>query len=202
MHSSGSATRKHLFRFSFVLRNRNIVIMRNGAEATTRKHPQRFSRGFSLVEVVIAMGIVVFAFIPLLGLIPMGLNTSRQAVDTTVEAQIVQQMTSQVQQTAFSSLTGLNNEGLLYFDANGNTISSASGAVYKACFSVTTSASNSSLPNGTVLPGGSTTQALTTVTVYVLSTRTPGGMTAQTLQDLTGNSATKKYFVLVANNGL
>ena len=153
--------------------------------------------GFSLVEVVIAVGIVAFAFIPLLGLVPMGLNASRQAIDTTVEAQIIQQMTSEALQTDFSTLSTLNNSALLYFDANGNVTSSASSAIYKACFSVPT--------GGTQLPGmatGTTTQQLTTVTIYILSTRTAGGMAAQSQTDLSGNSSTKQYFVYVANNGL
>ena len=37
--------------------------------------------GFSLVEVIVALGIVAFAFVGLLGIIPSGLNTFRQSVD-------------------------------------------------------------------------------------------------------------------------
>lgn len=158
--------------------------------------------GFSLVEVVLAMGIVAVAFIPLLGLMPLGLSTSRQAIDTTIEAQIIQQMTSQAQQTDFSLLTTLNNNSLLYFDANGNTTTSASAAIYKAGFSVPTGSGNASLPGTTTLPGGASTQTLATITIYILSTHSPGGMTAQTQQDLINNPATKKYVVFVADDGL
>jgi type II secretory pathway pseudopilin PulG len=44
---------------------------------------QKFSRiaGFSLVEVIVALGIVAFAFVGLLGIIPSGLSSFRQSVD-------------------------------------------------------------------------------------------------------------------------
>jgi uncharacterized protein (TIGR02598 family) len=148
--------------------------------------------GFSLVEVVIAVGIVAFAFIPMLGLVPMGLNTSRQAIDTTIEAQIIQQMTGQAQQTDFSQLATLATSTVTCFDANGN-VTSANSAIYKASFSP---------PVNTTLPGGSTTTRLDTMTIYILSTRTSGGMAAASVQDLINNPASKKYVIFVADNGL
>jgi len=153
---------------------------------------RRRNSGFSLVEVVLAVGVVAFAFIPLLGLVPMGLNASRQAIDTTVEAQIVQQMTGQAQQTDFSQLANLAGTTVTCFDANGN-VTTASSAIYKASFST---------PVNAVLPGGSTTTRLDTINIYVLSTRTPGGMAAQSAQDLANNTASKKYTISVADNGL
>jgi uncharacterized protein (TIGR02598 family) len=155
--------------------------------------------GFSLIEVVLAIGIMAFAFIPLLGLMPLGLNTSRQAIDTTIDAQIVQQMTSLAQQTNFSSLSILATNplasstppanGLIYFDANGNMTTSANG-IYKASFSA---------PVNTVLPGGSTTTKLATLTIYILSVHTPNGATTT---DLSTNTSSKKYTVFVSDNGL
>jgi uncharacterized protein (TIGR02598 family) len=153
---------------------------------------RRYDSGFSLVEVVIAVGIVAFAFIPMLGLVPMGLNTSRQAIDTTIEAQIIQQMAGQAQQTVFSQLGTLTSSSVTCFDANGNVTSPAS-AIYKASFSA---------PVNTTLPGGSTTTRLDTMTIYILSTRTSGGMAAASAQDLISNSASKKYVIFVADNGL
>jgi uncharacterized protein (TIGR02598 family) len=172
--------------------------------------------GFSLVEVVIAMGIVAFALIPLLGLVPVGLNTSRQAIDTTIEAQIIQQMTGQALQTDWTALTGLNSTTTLYyFDANGNTLpaSSASSAIYTACFSVPLTPANpngASLPGGTALPSGTTTYNMATVAIYILSTRTPssGAITTPTLlisaattSSSIQNSYIQKYTVFVPNNG-
>jgi len=127
-----------------------------------------------------------------MGLLPVGMNTSRQAIDRTIEAQIIQQMKGQAQQTAFSNLGTLASTTVTCFDAKGNVTTSAS-AVYKAGFSS---------PVNVVLPGGTTTTMLNNITIYILSTRTPGGMAAASQQDLINNSASKKFTVLVANNGL
>jgi len=158
------------------------------------KAARRASRrkgGFSLVEVVIAMGIIAFALVPMLGLVPMGLVTSRQAIDTTIEAQIVQQMTGQAQQTDFSSLGTMASTTVTWFDANGN-VTTAANAIYKASFSA---------PANTTLPGGTSTTRLDTITIYILSTRSVGGMAASTTTDLINNSASKKFTVFVADNG-
>jgi uncharacterized protein (TIGR02598 family) len=119
---------------------------------------------------------------------PLGLDTSRQAIDTTMEAQIVQQLTGQAQQTDFSSLYTLTNGTPICFDANGNIITSGT-VLYKACFSN---------PTNTVLPGGATTARLSTLAIYVLSTRTPNGMVEQ---NPATNTYAKKYIVHVADNG-
>jgi uncharacterized protein (TIGR02598 family) len=151
----------------------------------------RSKAGFSLIEVALAAGIVAFALIPMMGLIPMGLNASRQAIDTTIQAQIIQQMTGQAQQTDFSKLSTLTSATVTCFDANGNVTTPAS-AIYKASFSA---------PVNMVLPGGSATTRLDTLTIYILSTRTTGGMAAATATDLVTNSASTKYTVYVADNG-
>ena len=41
----------------------------------------QYRAGFSLVEVIVALGIVAFAFVGLLGIIPSGLGSFRQSVD-------------------------------------------------------------------------------------------------------------------------
>ena len=74
-------------------------------------HPRKFQsvsphyRGFSLVEVVIAVGVVSFAFVAILGLIPAGMSQFRQAMDTSASAQIAQRVIGDAQQTDFDVLT-------------------------------------------------------------------------------------------------
>ena len=63
------------------------------------------SRAFSLVEVVIAVGVVSFAFVAILGLIPAGMSQFRQAMDTSACAQIAQRVIGDAQQTDFDILT-------------------------------------------------------------------------------------------------
>lgn len=60
---------------------------------TSPKH--RLSlRGFSLVEVALAMGIVTFSLIPIFAILPVGVKTLREAMDQTVVTQIATQIQS------------------------------------------------------------------------------------------------------------
>jgi uncharacterized protein (TIGR02598 family) len=148
--------------------------------------------GFSLVEVTLAIGIIAFAIVPMLGLIPMGLSTSRQAVDNTIEAQIIQQLSNQAQQTDFSQLSSLTTPTVstpLCYDSDGNAATATSIIAYKASMVYT---------NPSMLPGGSTTTRMGVLTIYVLSTRTSGGMAAT---NLATDTYSKKYTVLVSDNG-
>jgi uncharacterized protein (TIGR02598 family) len=70
--------------------------------------------GFSLVEVIIALGIVAFAFVPLMGLLPVGLTSFRSAIDQTVLSQIVQQIGNESQQSDFDAVT--NPKNFRFFD--------------------------------------------------------------------------------------
>lgn len=67
---------------------------------------------FSLVEVVLSLGICSFALIALVGMIPVGLSTFREAIDTTAQSQIVQQVSSEILLTDYSNL----EERTYYFD--------------------------------------------------------------------------------------
>jgi uncharacterized protein (TIGR02598 family) len=84
------------------------------------------SRGFSLVEVALALGIVAFAFVSLFGLLPAGLTTFRNAIDTGNEARIVQSFVSKVIATDFENLKtkvdyASTNE-IVYFDEEGTQV--------------------------------------------------------------------------------
>ena len=50
------------------------------------------SGGFSLIEIVIAVGIFAFVIIPIIGLVSGGMKTMRQSMDDTVRADIVHQI--------------------------------------------------------------------------------------------------------------
>jgi uncharacterized protein (TIGR02598 family) len=148
--------------------------------------------GFSLVEVVIAIGVIAFAFIPMVGMLPMGLDLSRQAIDTTVQAQIVQQLTTEVLQTDFSRLDDLASSSAAnpyYFDDQGNPVTDPSNAIYEAVFGISTS---------TTLPDSVPTQKLATVTLCVLNTKSNRQSKEQ---DLTKNPDSKKIPFLVPDNG-
>lgn len=84
--------------------------------------------GFSLVEVVLSVGVVAFAFLAIFSLLPAGLEVFHQAMDATVSANIVQRVTSDVEQTDFNTLLNNPTTGhyftmpLRYFDEQGTEI--------------------------------------------------------------------------------
>lgn len=81
------------------------------------------SSAFSLVEVTLALGIVAFSLLTLVGLIPMGLTTFHKAVNASISSQIVQQVVTDMQQTDFSQLT--QSIPIRYFDDQGNELGTA-----------------------------------------------------------------------------
>jgi uncharacterized protein (TIGR02598 family) len=60
--------------------------------------PRRFSRaGFSLVEVVLAVGIMALGVVTILGLLPHGLEISRQTANELAESRIIDSIVSDYQ---------------------------------------------------------------------------------------------------------
>lgn len=104
-------------------------------------------RGFSLVEVVIALGVIAFAIVAILGVVPTGLRTSAGAQDETRAAQLAQAVLSTLvsqAQTQFSNvqlrlddssittfdLAGAPKTSKVYADNNGRLVESPATAVY------------------------------------------------------------------------
>lgn len=63
------------------------------------------SPGFSLVEVTMALGVISFALVALVGMLPVGMSNFRQAIDNQTQAEIVQQVASEVQVMSFRDLS-------------------------------------------------------------------------------------------------
>jgi uncharacterized protein (TIGR02598 family) len=61
-------------------------------------------QGFSLVEVVLALGVVAFAFVAILGLIPAGMSSFRQAINISVGSQLGQKVISDAFQSDYDTL--------------------------------------------------------------------------------------------------
>src|SRR5947209_6065666 len=74
---------------------------------------------FSLVEVVLALGIVSFAIVAILGLIPTGLQTSHSSQDETRAAQIAQSILSTM---ASQAQTQFNSISFQEYDPNGSPL--------------------------------------------------------------------------------
>ncbi len=103
--------------------------------------------GFSLVEVALAIGIIAFAFVALMSLLPAGLTTFRRALDISICTQIAQRLVSESQLVDFDVVTdkeflpassdkkefsfrmhrpGTTSIWVRYFDEQGNEIIPAS----------------------------------------------------------------------------
>ena len=125
--------------------------------STRLKVALRSRRGFSLVEVTMALGITAFSFSVIFGLLGVGLTSFRQSKAVGVSAQIAQQVFSQLQSIPFDTLVKGTNASAtprssaatlttvqyansmtvngstvstLYFDELGNQLSSSTGEVY------------------------------------------------------------------------
>lgn len=71
---------------------------------------RRCLKAFSLVESVLAIGIVAFAFVGLAGLLPSGLSTFRKSMDISMASQISQRVFDDLQQSEFDTV--LKDAGL------------------------------------------------------------------------------------------
>ncbi len=110
------------------------------AAANPRVIPARNS-AFTLVETAMAVGIVAFAFVTLMALVPAGLTTFRRSVDVSVCAQIAQRVLDDAGETDFDTLIDqqtleqsnpaegftfrapkINAPGFRYFDDQGTEV--------------------------------------------------------------------------------
>ena len=82
-----------------------------GLNPTEQPRCHRRASGFSLVEVALAIGIVAFALVPMLGLMATGQATFQSAMNTSVGAQIAQHVANDLQQTDFATLTAATSSG-------------------------------------------------------------------------------------------
>lgn len=91
---------------------------------TPPRHRLSVVRGFTLVEVTVAIGITAFAGLTVLGLLPVGLSNFKQAMNATVTSQILQRVATDVGQANFDTLAASSSGPTLlpvrYFDEQGN----------------------------------------------------------------------------------
>lgn len=98
---------------------------------TTTDSKQRRRSGFSLVEVLVAVGIAATSMTLLLGLLPAGLSTFREAMNTTVTSQIGQRLLYEAAQTDYNVLTTAPlTKPWRYFDDEGGELPDATGAIF------------------------------------------------------------------------
>jgi uncharacterized protein (TIGR02598 family) len=119
-----------------------------------KNHPSHRpnSEGFSLIEVTIAIGLVAFVLVALIGLMSLGIKTRGEGVRKTAQANIIQYLQDQLPLRAwntnattnygFRALTNFAGGAaaipVLFFDVNGSPVAAASTneQVFQATISV------------------------------------------------------------------
>lgn len=148
---------------------------------TKRSHAKQ--KAFSLIEVTLAIGIVAFAMIPLLGLVPVGLNAAQSSMRETANTHILNQISGGLDRLPFGDRIDQYIAQTLYFDYNGAPVPTAAESI----FTVSMTALAPSFPGSGQLTG--INQYLKRVRVNIL----PSGHPA--------NEA-KAFVITLANPGL
>lgn len=89
---------------------------------------RRLRLGFSLVEVVLALGIVAVSVVAVIGLMPVGLNAFQEANRANIEAEIVAQLGRQIEAASFDRLrTQFSTAQTFYYDFEGRELFGSGG---------------------------------------------------------------------------
>jgi uncharacterized protein (TIGR02598 family) len=130
--------------------------------------------GFSLVEVVMALGIMSFALMGIVGLLPAGLSQFREAIDITVQSQIAQELVSELQRTDYTAI----QSGSYFYDSEGGNLPGPDDAqfTYTATISVLGDGERDRLiaPTWTDPQGGPALSGVKAVTISISSRRNSG----------------------------
>ncbi|RYD37031.1 MAG: Verru_Chthon cassette protein B [Verrucomicrobiaceae bacterium] len=78
-----------------------------------------FKGGFTLAEVMIAMGIVASVMVALLGMIPLGVRQVREATNLTISGRIAQEVISNIQQSNWKDIEQTFDAKTFKFDHEG-----------------------------------------------------------------------------------
>ena len=131
------------------------------------------SPGFSLVEVTLAMGLVSFSLVGLMGLLPVGLSNFREAMELQTQARIAQQIAAEFQLMPFSQVTAGSYQGDFprHYDEEGSKVSAA-----EAIYTVTANA-----PGAMELPGGTNNADMRLLTFGIRKKTSPNTIEAFSL---------------------
>jgi uncharacterized protein (TIGR02598 family) len=90
---------------------------------------KRSRTAFSLIEVVVALAIFAFAFIAIIGVLPIGLSAARSVTNFTLQAQLIKQVVSTLQETPFAEVA-VSSGFTTNFTRQGDPATTSSPAYY------------------------------------------------------------------------
>ena len=88
----------------------------------------RARSAFSLIEVTIALGIVAFAMVPIIGLVATGMKSLRDSMDETVRGEIVRKVAGEALRVPYANLSAEFQNQTFYFDDEGIRQSSSNAS--------------------------------------------------------------------------
>jgi uncharacterized protein (TIGR02598 family) len=150
------------------------------------------ARGFSLVEVTLALAVISFSCTCLLGLLAVNVTSFHQAMGNTSEADIVQSISNDLRLDNFSTLaTYASTPPKYYYDHEGTLLPNQTGFFYQATVTVSQVTSQNSPTS--LDPTGATSIAAYNVVVTISNAADNSAYTQQ---------HPHVYSFIVANNGL
>lgn len=168
-------------------------------------HPHsrlRRRAAFSLIEVVLALGISAMGITSVLGLLPQALDQLKKATDVTAEARIQQQVITAIGQADWQDSSGADALGYnfngrrYYFDNLAQEITARqmadSSARENLCYVADVKIDSS----GVALPGGTKDPGLRRITIRVKNSRI-----ADFDFDRQGSGSFRQYSTLVTRTG-
>lgn len=135
-------------------------------------------KGFTLIEVVLSLGLCSFALISLVSLLPVSLNTAKNSVEITRTAKLTQQVVAEISQSRFTNLAALSGTVIQRtFDYDGNPTTNSNAVHFTLAARI-----NASI----TLPGAaSASSSLARVEIEVKTpSQTSPSRTAAVLSDL------------------
>src|ERR1700679_3083285 len=125
------------------------------SEAIPRRHPlvgcKRKNRAFSLVEVVLALGIFAFAVLSIVGLMATGLNSAKDSSTNLAITNINRNLRADLQATPYSSLASATSTNY-YFTDGGYPTTQSSPAPSAPFYAVVLTTNASIYPTGIGVP--------------------------------------------------
>lgn len=94
------------------------------------------TKGFSLVEVVLALGIVAFAVVATIGVLPVGLQSMRASRDDSAKRVIYSGIRSEL--ASLDSTQAVNLSGTRFFDHEGEKVNAASESRFECALQTRT----------------------------------------------------------------
>jgi uncharacterized protein (TIGR02598 family) len=154
----------------------------------------RFSpSGFTLAEVMIAMGIVASVMVALLGMIPLGVRSVREAANLTISGRIAQEVISNIQQANWSEVVTTYDKKTFLFDNEGFAIRGSERKITPSFQARVT------IPSALISIGTTRYATNTLKKVLVEVEFTPDGNKAPLRKGLTKNPNLISYNFYVAN---